>query len=69
MMVITPQMIQMNSNNPGDWTALAISAETIKIPPPIMDPIISMVASSRLNPLMKSTAATLLINTLAFLSR
>ncbi len=42
--------IQVTINRPGDCVWRAMSAETMKMPEPIMEPITSVVASSRPRP-------------------
>src|SRR6476661_5652278 len=44
---------QVTMSRPGDCVWRAMSAETIKIPDPIMDPMTSVVASSRPRPLTR----------------
>src|SRR5436190_23293237 len=51
--------IQVTISRPGDWVWRAMSAETIKIPDPIMDPMTSVVESSRPRPLTKPLALDL----------
>src|SRR5712691_6319923 len=48
-------------NRPGDCVWRAISAATIKIPEPIMDPMTSVVASSSPRPLTRLRALELLM--------
>src|SRR5687767_14641409 len=43
--VMIPVRIHANSRNAGDSTLRAMSAETMKIPEPIIDPATSIVAS------------------------
>ena len=42
-----PESPQTSKSNPGLWTCLTMSAETMKIPEPIMEPTTSAVASRR----------------------
>src|SRR4026208_1502357 len=49
VIVSTPASAQATSNHPGEPTSRDDSAETIKIPDPIIDPTTIMVASSRLS--------------------
>src|SRR5882672_7462517 len=43
-------------SRPGDWVCFAISAATMKMPEPIIEPITSVVASSRPRPFTKRLA-------------
>ena len=43
-MVMNPVTIQAAINKAGEFTSRLISAETIKMPEPIIDPITNMVA-------------------------
>src|SRR5207249_519164 len=54
MRVTIPEAAQTTSSRPGAWTSRSISAETMKIPEPIMDPTTRAVASSRESALTKS---------------
>src|SRR5881296_2412301 len=54
MRVTIPEAAQTRSSRPGAWTSRSISAETMKIPEPIMDPTTRAVASSRESALTKS---------------
>src|SRR6266853_6871468 len=54
MRVTMPDSVQTTSSRPGAWTWRRISAETMKIPEPIIDPTTSAVASSREIALTKS---------------
>jgi len=45
--VTTPDTAHTSSKNPGACTSRRISAETMKIPEPIIEPTTSAVASSR----------------------
>src|SRR6266513_2461228 len=54
MRVTIPEAAQTRSSRPGAWTSRRISAETMKIPEPIMDPTTRAVASSRESALTKS---------------
>src|SRR6266487_4285856 len=49
-----PDSAHTTSSRPGAWTSRRISAETMKIPEPIIDPTTSAVASSRESALTKS---------------
>ena len=42
-----PESPQTSKSKPGLWTCLTMSAETMKIPEPIMEPTTSAVASRR----------------------
>ena len=53
-MVITPDMIQTTSSKPGLCTWLAISAETMKMPEPIIEPHTIIVEENRPRPLTSS---------------
>jgi hypothetical protein len=53
-MVIKPVTAQARIRRAGDSTSLAISAETMKIPEPIIEPITREVALVRLIPLTNS---------------
>ena len=59
--VISPVTTQIISSPPGEFICRAMSADTMKIPEPIMEPTTSMVASSsdspRLNSLSGETCA------------
>src|SRR6266576_1278938 len=54
MRVTIPEAAQTTSSRPGAWTSRSISAETMKIPEPIMDPTTRAVASSRESALTNS---------------
>ena len=45
--VMIPESPQTSKSKPGLWTCLTMSAETMKIPEPIMEPTTSAVASRR----------------------
>ena len=47
MRVTTPERAHTTSSRPGVPTSLRISADTMKIPEPIIEPTTSAVASSR----------------------
>ncbi|MNT63702.1 hypothetical protein D3C72_2015380 [compost metagenome] len=49
-MVKRPVSSQMTSSHPGEPTCRAISAETMKMPEPIIDPATIIVESSRPRP-------------------
>src|SRR6185312_10053689 len=53
-MVMNPVTTQAIINSPGELTSRAISAETMKMPDPIMDPITRVVALVRPKPLTNS---------------
>ena len=53
VIVSTPATAQATSNQPGEPTNFADSAETRKIPDPIIDPITIIVASKTLRPRTK----------------
>src|SRR4051812_20278640 len=53
VIVSTPATAQATSNHPGDPTSFDESAETRKIPDPIIDPITIIVASKTLRPRTK----------------
>jgi hypothetical protein len=44
-----PVTSQASSNSPGDWRSRAMPADTIKMPDPIMEPMMSMDESSRVS--------------------
>ena len=50
VIVITPASAQAASNQPGDPTSREDSAEVIKIPDPIIEPITIIVPSIMLSP-------------------
>ena len=50
VIVITPANAQATSNQPGEPTSRDDSAEVMKIPDPIIEPITIIVPSSRLRP-------------------
>src|SRR5579872_559798 len=52
--VMTPVTIQTTSNQKGEPTDLAMSAETMKMPDPIMAPATSIVASTSVSALTNS---------------
>src|SRR2546428_3972986 len=59
MRVTIPEAAQTTSSRPGAWTSRSISAETMKIPEPIMDPTTRAVASTRDNAFTKSACGCL----------
>src|SRR5690242_9449533 len=52
--VISPLITHARSSRPGDPTSRPISAETMKMPEPIIEPMTIVVASYRRRPLMSS---------------
>ena len=61
MEVSTAATIQVRIISPGDCVCRAISAETMKMPEPIMEPMTSVVASIRPRPLIRPVGVGLLI--------
>src|SRR5215211_7797747 len=57
VIVSTPASAQAISNQPGEPTSRDDSADTMKIPEPIIEPTTIIVASSRLRPRMSLAAA------------
>src|SRR5258708_39471906 len=60
-MVSSAVTTQVMIIRPGDWTWREISAETMKIPEPIMDPITSVVESSRPSPFTRVVGVAVLV--------
>ena len=52
--VMNPVTVQARMSKAGESTRRAISADTMKMPEPIIDPITNVVALVRLIPLTKS---------------
>ena len=53
---MNPVTTHARISNAGESTSRAISADTMKMPEPIMEPITSMVALVRPKPLMSSAS-------------
>ena len=57
MIVNTPVTAHTTSSQPDEPTNRAISADTMKMPEPIIEPATSMVESSKPNPLTNFSAS------------
>src|SRR6266496_6831997 len=64
-MVRNPVRTHAPISRAGESTSRAISAETRKMPDPIIEPITSMVALVRPRPLMNSRSGELVVSTVA----
>ncbi len=58
MIVSTPVTAQTTSSQPEEPTSRAMSAETMKMPEPIIEPATSIVESSKPSPLTNFCSAT-----------